>query len=149
MPLVNLRRRDPCGGLLFPSNHANRAAHVTYRPRDFVRRLEREIAVDGPTFLAIHLTLAHWPYAWAGNAEPTHPAGVSRRLSRMRSSEVDRQFGDVMRLLGDKGVLDNAIVVLLSDHGEALGGDDDSMMRQDRDRAARSGIRSGVTARAS
>ena len=43
---------------------------------------------------------------------------------------MDRQFGDVMRLLASKGVLENAIVVLLSDHGEALGGEDDSMLRQ-------------------
>jgi hypothetical protein len=44
-------------------------------------------------------------------------------------AEVDRQFSDVMRLLAEKHVLDNAIVVLLSDHGEALGAEGDSMLR--------------------
>ncbi len=34
-----------------------------------------------------------------------------------------------MQLLADKHVLDNAIVVLLSDHGEALGAEEDSMLR--------------------
>ena len=43
MPLVNLVAATPFGGLLFPSNHANRGAVVTYRPAHFVRRLEREI----------------------------------------------------------------------------------------------------------
>ncbi len=43
MPLVNLVASTPAGGVLFPSNHANRAANVTYRPRHFVSRLEREL----------------------------------------------------------------------------------------------------------
>ena len=34
-----------------------------------------------------------------------------------------------MGVLAEKHLLDNAIVVLLSDHGEALGADDDSMLR--------------------
>jgi len=43
---------------------------------------------------------------------------------------VDRQFADVLGVLADAGVLENAIVVLLSDHGEALGADDDSILRR-------------------
>jgi len=42
---------------------------------------------------------------------------------------VDRQFENVMQLLARKGLLENSIVVVLSDHGEALGGKDDSMLR--------------------
>jgi sulfatase-like protein len=44
-------------------------------------------------------------------------------------TEVDRQFRGVLKILAQKHVLDNAIVVLLSDHGEALGGKTDSMLR--------------------
>jgi arylsulfatase A-like enzyme len=129
MPLVNMVAATPFGGLLFPSNHANRGYVVTYRPAHFVRRLEREIAIDAPTFLTVHLTLAHWPYAWAGTDVPTQPAQY-RAAYAEAVAEVDRQYSDVMRLLSSKGVLENAIVVLLSDHGEALGGEDDSMLRQ-------------------
>ena len=128
LPLVNLVAGTRLGCLLFPSNHANRGAFVTYRPSQFVRRLEREVAIDGPTFLTIHLTLAHWPYAWAGTAVPSQPAEY-RAAYASAVAEVDRQYGAVMRLLTQKGMLDNAIVVLLSDHGEALGGEDDSMLR--------------------
>jgi arylsulfatase A-like enzyme len=60
---------------------------------------------------------------------------------------VDRQFGDVLAMLARKGVLDNAIVVLLSDHGEALGAENDSIIAEPA-RARKSGIRCGVTARA-
>ena len=76
MPLVNLVAATPFGGLLFPSNHANRGYVVTYRPEHFVRRLEREIGIDAPTFLTVHLTLAHWPYAWAGTDVPTSPRNI-------------------------------------------------------------------------
>jgi arylsulfatase A-like enzyme len=129
MPLVNLVAATPPGGLLFPSNHANRGAYVTYRPAQFVRRLEREVTIDGPTFLVVHLTLAHWPYAWAGTTLPTQPEQY-RVAYAAAVAEVDRQLDGVMRFLDAKGVLDNAIVVLLSDHGEALGSDDDSMLRR-------------------
>jgi arylsulfatase A-like enzyme len=129
MPLVNLVAATPAGGLLFPANRANRAANVTYRPRDFVRRLEREIRVDGPTFLAIHLTLAHWPYAWGGIPVPARPEDYRTSYDDAIRT-ADRQFADVLAVLADAGVLDNAIVVLLSDHGEALGADDDSIIRK-------------------
>jgi arylsulfatase A-like enzyme len=129
MPLVNLVASTPIGGLLFPSNHANRAASVTYRPRDFVERLEREIDVNGPAFIAIHLTLAHWPYSWAGRSTPTTPPAY-RVAYGEAVPEVDRQFADVLAMLARKGVLDNAVVVLLSDHGEALGAENDSIIRQ-------------------
>lgn len=44
-------------------------------------------------------------------------------------TEVDRQFRGVLKILAQKHVLDNAIVVLLADHGEALDGKTDSMLR--------------------
>ena len=129
MPLVNLVAPTAAGRWLFPSNHANRAAFVTYDPQQFVDRLEDELEIEGPSFLAIHLTLAHWPYAWSGAQVPDTPPEY-RVAYGAAVAEVDRQFRSVMDLLGERGVLDNAIVVLLSDHGEALGGDDDSMLRR-------------------
>jgi Sulfatase len=129
MPLVNLVAATSLGRLLFPSSHANRAAHVVYQPADFVRRIDREIEVEGPSLIAIHLTLAHWPYSWAGTTVPSTPQDY--RLGYRRAiEEVDRQFDAVMRVLTEKGVLDNALVVLLSDHGEALGAQSDSMLRE-------------------
>lgn len=129
MPLVNLVARTPVGAWLFPSNHANRAAFVTYEPRQFLDRLERELEIEGPSLLAIHLTLAHWPYAWSGMTVPTnHP---EYRVAYGRAvTAVDAQFRSVLDLLEARGVLDNAVVVLLSDHGEALGADNDTMLRK-------------------
>lgn len=128
VPLVNLLATTTAGRLLFPSNHANRAANVTYEPEDFVERLENELDVDGPAFVAIHLTLAHWPYSWVTAARPTTPQEY-RPSYRRAIEEVDRQFESVLRLLTRKGLLENSLVVVLSDHGEALGGKTDSMLR--------------------
>lgn len=129
LPLVNLVARTPAGGWLFPSNHANRAAATTYEPQQFLDRLENEISIGGPSFLAIHLTLAHWPYAWAGMSLPSAPESY-RDAYALAVEAVDRQFGDVLAILREKRVLDNAIVVVLSDHGEALGADNDTMLRK-------------------
>lgn len=129
MPLVNLLAATGIGGWLFPANHANRAAHATYEPEDFVARLDDEIMIAQPTLLTVHLTLSHWPYNWAGLAKPTTPQQF-RPAYRRAVQEVDRQFQQVMDLLADKGVLENAIVVVLSDHGEALGAESDSMLRK-------------------
>lgn len=129
LPLVNLLSSTRIGARVFPSVHANRAAYVTYRPGNFIARIKREFVPQGPQFLFIHMTLSHWPYSWAGLAKPTTPQQY-RPAYRQAVEEVDRQFGGVMQLLERKGVLDNAFVVVLSDHGEALGGPTDSMLRK-------------------
>jgi hypothetical protein len=129
LPLVNLLSPTRASAWMFPGIHANRAAYVTYRPASFVRRLDHELVVNRPGFFYIHLTLAHWPYSWAGHSTPTTPQQY-RPAYRQSIREVDRQFGDVWRVLERKGVLENAIVVVLSDHGEALGGPTDSMLRR-------------------
>ncbi len=84
---------------------------------------------NGPTFLTVHLTLSHWPFNWAGIARPTTPQQY-RPAYRLANEAVDRQFQQVLDVLAGKGVLENAIVVVLSDHGEALGADSDSMLRK-------------------
>lgn len=129
LPLVNLLSPTRLGGWMFPTSYANRAAYVTYRPSYFVGRLDREIAVNQPTFLYAHMTLTHWPYSWAGFTKPSVPQEY-RSSYRRAVAEIDHQFDQVMRMLERKGMLTNAIVVVLSDHGEALGGPTDSMLRK-------------------
>jgi hypothetical protein len=125
MPLANLIANSELGQILFPQTHANRAASVTYEPQSFVDRIAAALddgPGDRPLFLAVHLALPHWPYTWAREQRD----GFSR-LSDTRYQygasviEVDRQFGALVRALEGAGVLNNAIVMVLSDHGEGLG----------------------------
>lgn len=42
-------------------------------------------------------------------------------MYRIGLQTADRMFGELLGVLGEKGALDNALVIVLSDHGEALG----------------------------
>jgi arylsulfatase A-like enzyme len=123
-PLSNLLVNTIVGRFLFPQVHGNRAMAVTYDPDTFIQMLEREIRPAGPSFIAVHFTLAHWPYTWASGpayARATGPIEDLVAAYPAAVSRVDRQFGDLMTLLESRGALENAIVVVLSDHGESLG----------------------------
>ena len=129
LPLANLLSPTRLGGWLFPTSHGNRAVYVTYRPGNFLERLEEEFAIHQQEFLFVHLTLSHFPYSWVQDRKPTTPQQY-RPSYRRSVEELDRQFGAVVDMLERKGVLANAIVVVMSDHGEALGGPTDSMLRK-------------------
>jgi arylsulfatase A-like enzyme len=127
-PLTNVIVNTRLGRWLFPYSHANRAAATLYDPDTYVGRLRDELDFSRPTFLALHLTLAHWPYTWATatRADIKDPANWTAAHYRPALRRLDAQFADVLEVLRAKGALDNAIVVLLSDHGEAIGLPDDS-----------------------
>ena len=54
------------------SRQSCRARHLPARS-EFVGGWNAKSTIDGPTMLAIHLTLSHWPYNWAGIPTPTTP----------------------------------------------------------------------------
>jgi hypothetical protein len=122
LPLANLIANSWLGKKLFPATYGNRAASVTYHPDTFVDWLDAEIEPRGPTMLAIHLTLPHFPFTWSEPGDQVFRRATDSSYQYSNSViAVDEQFGKVMALLERKGVLSNALVVLLSDHGEALG----------------------------
>jgi hypothetical protein len=120
-PLSNLFVNTAIAGWMFPHVHGNRGAAVTYDPDTFVERLDRELRVSQPLFLTVHLTLGHWPYTWGGSPIKARDLGARWPEYYLHAVErVDGQFGDVYRLIEERGLLKNAIVVLYSDHGEAF-----------------------------
>jgi hypothetical protein len=121
-PVSNCIVNTRLGGWLFPFIHANRGAAATYDPDSFVARMEREVNYGNPLFLATHLTLSHWPYSWAGSPLPGPGTGATWPEYYVNVvHRVDQQFADLMAILRERGVLENAIVVLYSDHGESFG----------------------------
>lgn len=119
-PVTNLLSRSSAAAWLFPNTYANRAAYKTYDPATFVARLDRELDNQGPTLLMLHLTLAHYPYVW-DDLEYTGNLTRFKALYPKALAAVDQQFAAALEVLERKRLLDNAIVVLLSDHGEAVG----------------------------
>ena len=97
------------------------------------RALDRELSFDeGPTLFIAHLTASHWPYFVSdtpyGITKKKHPD--DRPMYRVGVQVADAMFGELVSMLERKGALENAIVVVLSDHGEALELPDDVMIRR-------------------
>ena len=124
-PLTNLLVNSKLGRLLFPYSYGNRSAAVTYDPASFDYLVDQRLANLGnqPLFLAVHFCLPHWPYFWA----VTHPKrGPYLRKANLQFVyeqgvlRADQQVGSFWNLLQDRGFLKNAIVIVLSDHGESL-----------------------------
>ena len=118
-PLSNLLINTKVGSFLYPDNFANRAAFVTYEPKIFIHVLRKKIKHIGqrPLFLAVHFCLPHYPYDWASERERKDTFSMYHDAI----SQMDQQFQDYMTVLRDNHLLDNAIVVVLSDHGETFG----------------------------
>ncbi len=123
LPLASMVVNTRLGKWLFPFTYANRGTATMFEPETFVKRLDREVSFDKPTLFISHLTAAHWPYYTAGT-----PFGVStpafeedRPLYRIGLQTADKMFGELINVLEAKGALKNALVIVLSDHGEALG----------------------------
>ncbi|MES9977252.1 MAG: sulfatase-like hydrolase/transferase, partial [Candidatus Thiodiazotropha sp. 6PLUC5] len=111
--------------IIFPFTTYNRAAWKSYLPKRFSDKLDRELAqdFDSPIFLAVHFCIAHTPYKW-GNITPPpkldfSPIGTNWHYKAIKAA--DDQVGQLIDTLGKSGRLKNAIIVLLSDHGEGLG----------------------------
>jgi hypothetical protein len=133
LPLASLVINTRIGKWLFPFSHANRGAATMFEPQTYVERLDRELSFDKPTLFISHLTAAHWPYYTADT-----PFGVSKPVSkedrpmyRIGLATADRMFGELVAMLEAKGALQNALVIVLSDHGEALGLLSDSFFADD------------------
>jgi hypothetical protein len=131
-PLSNTVINTRLGSWLFPHAHANRGIANTYDPDTFVERIDRELRPTRPLFFTVHLTLDHWPYTWAGS-----PAKVGDKTARWppyylaAAHRVDQQMGDILEVLRRKGLLQNAIVVIYSDHGETFDAPDQTLATDD------------------
>lgn len=120
-PLTNLLVNTYLGKWLLPFNYANRAAAVTYQPNQFIKMLQSTLAQrpNKPLFLAVHLCTSHWPYTWAHDQQSKNLSLAGRYQSSVE--EVDRQLGKLLKILQQDNLLKNSLVILLSDHGTALG----------------------------
>ena len=128
LPLASLVINTRIGKWLFPFSYANRGAATMFEPGTYVQRLAHEVSFAQPTLFISHLTAAHWPYYTADT-----PFGVStpvsendRPMYRIGLKTADRMFGELLAMLEAKGALQNALVIVLSDHGEAMGLPSDS-----------------------
>lgn len=133
LPLASLVINTRVGKWLFPFSYGNRGVATMFEPGTYARRVAHEVSFDQPTLFISHLTAAHWPYYTADT-----PFGVStpvsehdRPMYRIGLQTADRMFGELLEMLDAKGALQNALVIVLSDHGEALGLPSDSFFEDE------------------
>lgn len=118
-PLSNLIVNTSVGRKLFPYSYANRPAFVTYDPDSFINLIKSSLQPTHqvPVFLAAHFCLPHHPYLWSSLPGSQYTPQERYRESIIR---VDRQIKSLFAVLRAANLLDHAVVVVLSDHGEAL-----------------------------
>ena len=87
----------------------------------FLRRLDEQLATGSPVLSVYYSFVAHWPYPDYGPA--THVAHPSRPQNAYCNNlrYLDQQIERIYKHLQDRGVLDDTIIVLAGDHGEAFG----------------------------
>lgn len=109
--------------------YGNRSAWWTYNPADFVDKINLTLKNINhkPTFFACHLTLPHWPFKSSTITSlpeksnlKADPDFIYPYVYQMMLSQADSQFKNILDILSNKGMLKNAIIVLLSDHGESF-----------------------------
>ncbi|MBA2655139.1 MAG: sulfatase-like hydrolase/transferase [Gammaproteobacteria bacterium] len=119
-PLSNLLMNTVIGEILFPYNYANRNSYFTYLPGSFINLVDNRLINKSPgkpvLFIAA-LTVAHWPYVWA--KQPNFESLAERYEDSV--IQLDNQFGELLTLLKKRGLLQNSIIITLSDHGDSLG----------------------------
>ncbi len=118
-PFSNLLVNTKIGYWLFPHSYANRPAGVTYDPDTFLHFITNKMRLQPgrPLFMAVHFCLPHFPYKFA----TTNARALTPQMNYQESIQrVDQQVADFIAYLKQQHLLDHAIVVILSDHGEAL-----------------------------
>lgn len=120
-PLTNLLLQTPWGRYLLPYSYINVASHTNYSANAFVDRVLQAAETEIPLFLAVHFESAHFPY------KTRHARAVVNNENTFMSAHVealtvvDAQVGRLMHRLRASGVLNDALVIVLSDHGEGVG----------------------------
>lgn len=125
--LVNLLTNTWLGSKIFPEIHGNRAIDHVYDPKSFSGMLENALKhlAPRPAFLYLHFCSGHWPYR-TGSLYHDEPFDslltdgyADSNASYLRGlSDADAQVGRLLDTLKRNGMLDDAVVVAMSDHGE-------------------------------
>ena len=133
--LTNVFFNNPLGYKLFNFLDINRGVYHLYKPNYFTNELISFLSLlktKEKFLLAIHFCAPHWPYISSAPypflyADETNLFTQYDGALRM----ADDQLGRFLNALKKKGLYDNSIIIVLSDHGESLGGHGFNLKSQD------------------
>lgn len=121
LPISNLIINKYISNFLFPYTYANASAKNTYSPSSYINKINNNLSkvnFNKPVFLHFNFEGAHWPYQ---NKDTNKNLYVQDKyLSSLNI--VNLQINNLFKILHkyNKNILNNTIVILASDHGEAL-----------------------------
>lgn len=127
-PVINLMTTFSLSRWLFPFIYMNRGNYTGYDPDTFDERLHETLQSappQKPLFLVTHFELPHWPFIWKDHEKfmphlPPELAGVSPTTYQNAIARTDQQLSVLLEGLRQTGRLQNAIMFIISDHGEAF-----------------------------
>jgi arylsulfatase A-like enzyme len=119
-PLSNLLIPTKIGKILFPYNYGNHAAAFTHDPNNFLDTINDGLAKinRGPLFMAVHFNVSAHPWQSFNDQMTDHSGTLA--LYKQSIRKADATLEAFLNNLKQRGLLEHAIVVLLSDHGIAL-----------------------------
>jgi arylsulfatase A-like enzyme len=122
-PLSNLLINFAVSEYLFPYNYKNRSDSTKYYPFSFTNALKQEIKQfpkDKPLFLTVNYTLPAYPYTDASLKMPHDNQALENNYHAMLPM-TDNQIKQLLITLKNEGFLKNALILIVSTHGNAFG----------------------------
>lgn len=130
LPLSNLIINTKLGSLLFPYTYSNQSAHALYDPLTYVNNIFttiNKINKNAPLFLHLNFEAAHWPY----QNRYLNPKLPFQERYKQCINTANWQIKQVFDYLANNNLLNNTLVILATDHGEALSIKDDKITKID------------------
>ena len=120
-PLTNLLLQTRLARFFLPFSYLNAASYANYDAEGFVQETVAAISGAQQLFLAVHFESAHFPFKSRHVQHEVASANSFWARHVQALTAVDAQVGQLMATLAAQGYLDDALVIVLSDHGEGLG----------------------------
>lgn len=120
-PLTNLLLQTPLAAQALPYSYLNVAAHPSYDADGFVDAISEKTSGAPKLFLAVHFLSGHFPFSTRHATIDHHHPNKFHAKHVEALSGIDVQVGRLMSSLKAQGHLKDALIILLSDHGEGLG----------------------------
>lgn len=119
-PLTNLLLQTGVSSYLLPFSRLNVASHANYDANGFVDEVAASADRAKRMFIAVHFESAHFPFKTRhARREIVDDDWVTSRYASALTA-VDAQIGRLIDALRRAGTLDDALLILLSDHGESV-----------------------------
>lgn len=120
-PVANLLAQTSLAKFIMPYSYINTESFVNYDANGFVDRVLSATIENKPLFLAVHFESAHFPYKTRYGRHEFSSDNSFWNDQANALTVVDGQIGQLMAGLKAHGRLENALVIVLSDHGESHG----------------------------